>query len=822
MPPTPDAPTLQPADSVASIAQQRNTFVMNTATDVAESNDPFWVFYEIDSSRWNQHFPYQLVVIRATNGAYAPASEYQTFTLPIPPQEIALQMPMAISTSVTMGGGIVEEHNAAPFRMIQFQGTMGVMPNRAAATALKTRSFTQAIFAGTIQAAKNLGNTAASINAGNQFKTTKITDADGAQNSGYLQWHLLQRFLETYVNVKKTERGADLRLGLAIWKDSSIYLVTPVEFTTRKSASSPNEYGYSIAFKAWKRITFDPTYSATDATIAPRDPSTLNQALNRLNNARRAIHAIYDLAQGVHQDADRVIETLREISYSLKDATHAVHSFMDMPKNIWNDAKAAVLAIQSSSRDFASSIKNFDFGFRSSKANVVQTVKNASVISGKADIQGGAALPSNADPFHKLVDNANKYYDFFEKIKVSQLNLPPDVIRRLNAERTRVRAFTRLDYEQRRDLVQKVAQDIADSVGAGDAAFSTVYNRGNPIANKTPTDDYYEILFQLNEVAMVLNYLAASGDIKQTVSPLAYIAGLAQKSGIVFREPRSKFAVPVPYQSTLPQIAALYLGNPDRWNEIAALNGLRYPYIDESGFDLPLIVNARLNQVAVSDATNLYIGQPVWLSAANINRTQRHVRSIERVGGAYYLVTLDGDQNLDTYTTASGATLHAYLPDTINSQMMMYIPSDKPANDTYFNTKSIPGLNIFDNLIQTGGVDLLLTPTGDLAITPDGDCKLAVGLTNIVQRVRVALSTPQGSLIRHPQFGLALTKGTNTADMDANQILRAATNLFKGDPVLGDVRAASVVKNGPSVSISVAVGLAGTDQVIPVNVTIQR
>jgi hypothetical protein len=820
MPFNSDVPTLQPADSAAELAVRDNPALVQSAVDVAESRDPFWTFYEIDPTRWNQHFPYQLIIVKSQDGSYVPSDEYVPFVLPIPPQEIAIQMPTAISTSVTMGGGIIEEHNGAPFRMIHFQGTMGVMPSRPTTALLQQRGALQSVFAGTIQGAVNLKNAAQSIITGNAFKSTKLPDDEGGQRSGYLQWHLLQRFLETYINVKKTERGASLRLALAIWKDATIYLVTLVDCTTRKSASSPNEYCYSLAFKAWKRISLDPTYSPLDVQVEPRQPAILQQLTNRLDSVRRTLHALSQLAEGIYQDFDRVLEIMREVGFGLKDAAHAAHSFMDLPDRIRQDYSQSLLILQSGASDLDRVFRSTDLSPKSAAA--VNVIKNAAVTSGKSAVQGASASPSTADPFHKIVANANKYYDLFANIKTSQLKLPPDGVKRINTERDRVRAFTRLDYEQRRDQLLKVAEDIGDTVGAGDASFNSVYNRGNTIANKDPTDDYYEILFQLNEATMVLNYLAASADVKPTVSPMAYIAGLARQSGIAFKEPASKFAVPFLYGSTLPQLAARYLGDPDRWNEIAALNGLRSPYVDEVGFDLPLLVDGRLNQVVVADATNLFVGQAVWVSAANVNRTQRHVRSIEHIDDTYYLVTLDGDTTLDSYNVSAGATLHAYLPDTLNSQMMLYIPSDKPINESYFNTKSIPGVDIFDNLIQTGGVDLLLTPSGDLAITPDGDCRLAVGLTNIIQRVRVAIATPRGSLLRHPDFGLGIPKGTNTADMDAEQLLRAATNLFKGDPVLGDIQAASVTKNGPTVSISVAVSLAGSNQVIPIMVQIQR
>jgi hypothetical protein len=57
------------------------------------------------------------------------------------------------------------------------------------------------------------------------------------------------------------------------------------------------------------------------------------------------------------------------------------------------------------------------------------------------------------------------------------------------------------------------------------------------------------------------------------------------------------------------------------------------------------------------------------------------------------------------------SSLHAYLPDTVNSQMLISIPDDAQPTDPDLKLKSMPGLDEFQNYIDVGGVDLLLTPT---------------------------------------------------------------------------------------------------------------
>jgi hypothetical protein len=805
--------------------------VGSTAAETTTATDPFWFVPTLDEARWNQSFPYQLVVVEVDqSGNYVTSGLMGAFTLPIPPQEITLQMPVAIATTVTMGGAIIEEHNAAPFRLISFQGTMGVMPVRTSGSTLSTTPWYAAIASGTIRGLKNTAKLAGSVLSGNTFSGNSplVDDNIAKASSGYKQWRLLQQFLEKYLTLKKTSEGAKLRLALAIWKDQAIYLVTPIDFTTRKGASSPNEYTYSLAFKAWKRVTLEPGYSAVDIQVTPRQPNTINQVLNRLTQARRTIASARNVVSGFMGDVDRVLETMREASFAIKELTGVVQSVIDLPKNIIADAQQSYTMLANSVSGLGKTLgisggkDPVGVGVSSKDQAVYNKLVQANATSGKGLVGSANAPSSGADPINKILANPDDNYTALERIRVGDLKLTPSINQKIAAERDRVSRFTRTDWENKRDLILKAAQDMADSIGAGDSNFNSTYNRNTTIADHDPTDDQFEILYAMNEVVLSLNYMAASGDVNPVVSPMAYVAGLAAQSGIAFKQAVSKLAVPYPYGNTLEQVAARYLGDPNRWHEIATLNGLQSPYVDETGFDLTLLVDGRTNQVVISDVTNLYVGQPVWLSSGNTSRTQRHIRMIERIDSSYYLITLDGDTDLDRFTTFAGSTLHAFLPNTVNSQMMIYIPSDKPTNENYFNTKSIPGINIFDSLIQVGGVDLMLTASGDLAVTQDGDCRLAIGLNNIIQRIRTTLGTRKGSFLQHPEFGLSIRPGTSVADLSATELARLASNLFSNDPSISGVSGVSVQIKGPVATITLAITVAGTNQTIPVSVNIQR
>lgn len=816
------APASTGVRTFAQQAQDGNKFAASAPEDA------FWAYTEaqIDAARWNKAYPYQLLVLNADDG-YSADGDW-SFTLPIPPESMSISTPFAISTSITLGG-VVEEHNGAPVRMMTFSGTTGVMPNRDTSASLNNiRNLQNEVFgiaAGTIQNASSALITAATTTGSAQWNLTPSEELDsGAVDSkgrgtGYYQFRLLQQFLERYVSLKKrsTKDARKKRLALAIWKDQAVYVVSPVSFEMRRSATDPLAYQYQMQFKAWRRVSLKPEGVQALASYQSRknDPSALQSVLNTLSAARAALAGAVSSLEAVRGDVAQVMEIGRQSVLFVKDAIGAAVTVADMPSAIIQDAKGVVLdAVSISGLDPSVVDTAFD------PASAFQA-DAAEVSNGQASSTSGA-LSKSASSSNSVFKDPVANHRLLDSIPLSQLSIRPETKRKIDAEVERVRRLTRLDFENMRDQLREVANDFADSIGAGSDTFNAAFGRPTVTSTKAPTDQDFDVLFALNSAIMELSRLAVAGAQDDTrLQAIEYVAGLARRSGIAFTTPVGKVAVPFPYGSTLEQLALRYLGDPKRWHEIAALNGLRSPYVDEEGFELPLLTNGRRNQVTLADSARLYVGQPVTLAASNTTKTKRRITKIDVVHQGMVIVHLDGDEDLERFTPMAGAFLHAFTPDTVNSNMQLYIPSATASTDQTLTSKSIPGLNDFTHLLEVGGVDLLLTQAGDLAVTPDGDCKLAVGLANLVQRVRIALSTPRGSLPQHPQYGLGLKAGVSTADLDARGILEAARGLFRDDPSFSGVLSASVQKAGVGARITMNVGVAGQDIVLPVSVDVR-
>ena len=794
--------------------------------------DSFWSFASIKNERWNKAYPYRLALYERTMDSkgqptYSLARRIPPFALPIPPESLSITTPFAISTTVTLGG-IVEEHNGAPIRMISMQGTTGVLPLRGNVNAASI-NLQSSIFAGTVNALSTLVRDAQSLGGqiNNKNVVTKSELDSGADvGTGYYQFKLLERWFEAYMAFKKTSEGRNFVMALEMWKDDAVYLVTPVQFEVRRSASTPLEYQYGMQFKAWKRIKLvqDGSNTFFHAPVA-RDPNKLFQALNALNGARQVLQDAKNVLKGIRADINQVLFTpIREAVLFCKDFLGVVTTAVDLPSNIITDLKEPLLEAVS----LKSTLDATGGNIQATPRKVEDAFKSLSIQVSKAEAGGGQLNTNkqglkNAHPANKMADNPDDNFEFFSNIKPGSLNLRPQTARKIEEEKRRVRRLKREDFEKARDSVAEVLADFENAVGAGNDTFNRIYGSAIRPSTRVPTESDYEVIFALNRVVMEMNRLAASSTINRNeTNSIDYFAGLASRSGIAFTTPRSKFLVPFPYGHTLEQLSALYLGTPDRWHEIAALNGLQAPYVDELGFTLTLLTNGSGNTVTVADATNLYVNQQVWVGSTTVARTKRRISRIDKLSPTLNVVFLTGDQNLEQYTVAAGAVLQAFLPNTVNSQMSVYIPSNEESEEDDFRQKAIPGVDYFDPLVRVGGVDLLLTSKGDLVITPDGDTRLAVGLTNIVQKVRLVLDTPRGSLLHHPDYGLPLQPGISTADMSAQDILNMTKDLFKGDPSFTGVESAAILKDGAVVKLSLSVGISGTTQVIPITVEVPR
>jgi hypothetical protein len=802
------------------------------------------------TDRWDQLFPYRLIVIdsyhgnRPVNGTaqvkttitegdasikFTPLGHQWIFTLPITPQQLSITDQYAIATTATLRG-VLEEHNGVKFKMINVSGTMGVWPYRTDVTKPPSSpSLIQSVFGGTIEAAGSaLTQVAHVINIATSnhpaskpvTKRPEVSDA-GVTSTGYYQALALQQFLEQYAQAKKNPANAGWRLVFDIPKQNQSLIVTPMSYTWSQSAAKPLEFMFNLQFKAWRRIDLKEIISPIQPSIQTISPGILQRILGVISAARSTASASLTLISSVRSDIEAPLNALRQTALFVKDLAGVATSVADLPSQIINDYASSINA---SMNVLSNSISNAssDPNIRTALAAVVASTAAVEGLSLDA-VRGGqigmsAAAASTINPANNIYSNSNANFDLLDSVPVNSLTLSAAQQNAVALVIEEAQQTTVSQLRQYRQTILGLALQLSNSFGAGDAYYNKVYGLPPPTPRIQPmTLDEYDILAAMYEAIQAYDLLTATTEIddNRIQSNMDYVAGLADLSGMTFNDDTAKILVPVPFGLSVEQISARYLQDPQRWLEIVTLNNLREPYIDENGFQVPLLSNASGREIAIGSIQDLYVGQRVIVQSATQQPSPRVILGIDTLSSTSFLITLDGIANLDNFVIADQAYLQAYLPGTVNSQQKIFVPSTLPVpNDPNI---VVPQATLSDPLTGLSKVDLLLTDSGDLAVNNFGDFRFAYGMTNIIQALKIKIGTQAGKILLHPEFGLGIKAGVMTSDFDPKDTFESMNKLIQQDPRFAGINTLEINLRGPELSLNMAVALSGIQGVFPIN-----
>lgn len=778
------------------------------------------------------------------------------YRLPISPQQLQIVDKFSINTTATMRG-VVEEHNGVKFKTIAASGTTGIWPRRPVLGGLpKSQGSLQTIFSGTISAFDGIvesANSVARAFSGDHPATVKDAKTpeetpEGLEGTGYFQALLLGQFLERYAEEKKKPENKDWRLVFDIPKQNQSFIVTPNSFSLKQSEQRPSEHLWSFQLTAWKRIDLTAPPPVVQELPNAISANTFQRVINTLATTRRLLGDSVDLVRAVRSDSQKPFNVLRQTSLAVKDLGGLSIAIGDLPRNIIDDTKSTIeeslFNIKNSFSRGPDTGGGGDSGFvipsaialksQSSSAKAGSAI-NAVVARNAANeglspqaVKDGAlgaqaAQAQQTDPLESIFQNPEENFDLFDSINSDELTLSQPQEEAIEAELELVRL---IDIEQLREFKEEIlslALDISDNLGAGNQTYSDVYGRQAPNTRVTPmTIEENELLVSLMEVVQLYDILTATKvyDDQSIESSLEFVGGLANDSGISFDQSQNKFLAPVPFGLTLEEIAARYLGDSNKFLEIATINNLKSPYIDEEGFIYNLLSNADGRQFNVDDTEGrLFVGQKITLRSNTVPAFVRKIVAVEKIGSNNFLVTVDGVDDLAQLTTTDGATMQGYLPGTVNSQNQIYIPTDNPADpdDRVFEISHLSE----PVLTKLSKVDFLLTDDGDIALNSVGDFRLANGLTNLIQSLKLKIQTEKGTLLRHLDYGLGLSHGISVADIDNGNIIQELNKMIQDDPRFDAIERIDIRLDGNTLAIDMAVTIANQTGIVPVSFDIK-
>lgn len=834
-----------------AIGGKLNSSIKNaSAVPWKDVKSRFFHSIEIDPKRWDQLYPYRLLVIDAKKGNkvvngtpttkvtikgdsanaiinFEPMGKQWIFTLPISPQQLAITDQFAINTTATQRG-ILEEHGGLKFKLINISGTMGTWAYRQSVTTPPSSpNRLQSVFGGTIEAATNLVDQAKRVinSATSKHPAEKPapkrpeTSDQGYTSTGYYQALALQQFLEQYAEAKLDPANSGWRLVFDIPKQNQSFVVTPMPFTWMQNVNSPMDISYTLQFKAWRRIDLKKKVSTATVNLYTISPGILQRILNTISEARRVTASAVDLIGAVRSDVLRPLDILRQTSLFVKDLSGIAVTVADLPFQIQKEYASSIKQSMLNLKD-AISFGSSNSAVRgaitaiAASAIVAEGLSLAAVSTGQLGL--GAAAAQSVDPSNNVFNQPERNFTLMDQVPAHSLSLTNSQSNTIQQAVDDARDTTVDDLKTFRGVILELALQLSNNFGAGDSYYNQVYGKPAPSVRIQPmTLDEYDILKTLYDVVQSYDILTATSEIDDLnkKTSMEYVAGLADQSDIPFDVPNSKIMVPVVFGLTVEGLAQRYLGDAQRWLEIVTLNNLRDPYIDENGFQLPLLSNATGRQITIASIENLFINQRVVLHSATQSPTARRIIGIDRLSDTSFLLTLDGKADLDPFTTSDGAYLKAYLPGTVNSQQKIFIPSDLPVPTDPNIT--VPSSTASDPLVGLSKVDWLLTSTGDVAANNYGDFRFSAGITNLIQALKIKLATIKGTVLLHPDFGLGLRAGVMNSEVDAQDIYNNINSLVEEDPRFEGLDSLQITINGPVLSINMGVIIAGVQGVFP-------
>jgi hypothetical protein len=306
------------------------------------------------------------------------------------------------------------------------------------------------------------------------------------------------------------------------------------------------------------------------------------------------------------------------------------------------------------------------------------------------------------------------------------------------------------------------------------------------------------------------NVLALSNQLIDSLSP------------VVFDDTFVSY-IPQPFEISIEHMAQKHLGDRQRWFELATINNLQPPYVDEVGVKFPLLAPAAVNSLIISSDNhqNAPVGTKVSVGSY---RFKEDVRIIERVSlneNGTMIVFLSGSQNLNRFKPSEGAFVRVYAPHTARAGSYILVPSKTPSNiSTSVPTPSSDELRRLDAALLQFGVDIARDDkTGDIAVDSNGNFKFAAGLVNVRQSVLNALKTVQGELPFHPRFGVNFNIGgkffgTTDEALLFGELLR---DTLLADTRLKNVQIQEVSTTGTGIALTLLVTIAGASQPLPLS-----
>lgn len=452
-------------------------------------------------------------------------------------------------------------------------------------------------------------------------------------------------------------------------------------------------------------------------------------------------------------------------------------------------------------------------------------------------IQSQRSSSSKLNPFSDATI-VNKFYAIFDNTNLTGIALTNEEVRIVEDTNSKTLNLSKNDFLDMKSTLREYRDRYSDKVDLSDSDYNGTYERSSIPAQSSATIVDANYMLELNKGLESVDFILANYFANEAAIDLFVLAKTnANNPQVNIGQYSSGRLVKIEYGEDLQNLAYRYLGNPDKWIDIAIANGLKPPYIDEVGERLPLMSNANGNQLNIAGTDNtgnlnidkFYINQVIQITSdTEVAIDQRKIVNIRQIPVSNEIVIeVDGASDLIKYQIADNARIRVFKPNTVNSNIYTLIPSTDPASDTRKEDTPWFLANAAEDEKQTL-IDLAVNESGDLIISPNGDLKLSYGLDNAIQALKLRLSTELGTSRMHPTYGIIDSTGNKNNDLDSAQtsLTQSIISQIQSDPRFERVETFSIDYDNAGttaskVNVNMSVRLAGGGgKVIPISFSV--
>jgi len=483
----------------------------------------------IKGKNWKLSLPYSFKVIN-NNRPLKPESAaegYSEFKLHINPSDLQQDEQFSILITPTQGG-IVVEHNGIIFKTLIISGTTGLHP-----------------FKG----------------VGGAQSSGKVIAGRSDLRTGYEHFQELRNYFRAYAEEKKNK--LELRLLFINRKDNEVFIVEPESFSLKRSASRGFLYDYTIQMRVLGAVEAEQTIADPLPGMFQDFDNVISEVNEKLTIARGVMLKNQAILRNIEGNiAQTFLEPLRKATLATKALIGAIYSIYDMPSSLANKLTA---------------------GSKAAYYNLIASLKR----------EGNPAFREVAIPKNIKREATKKYTNDFlppeaaEQVTLDFLN--DDEKREFNEEVSSVKNSSREFYETLKEENQRIYDNASEAFGLGNEDYNAFTNRlqtFTPGEGRRPSDSESDVLGAFDTIDKALDYMVSTNlPFRNTLEENINQINTVFNKRIPVVIPGSVEEITIPFDTTLEDIASQYFNDPEKWIDIAVLNNLKPPYIQDAPTD---------------------------------------------------------------------------------------------------------------------------------------------------------------------------------------------------------------------------------------------